>query len=445
MAQGGWNRPRPGLQGHSSGTASTAFPHSCILDPMDKTFEELGLSSNVLEAVQDLGYTEPTPVQEQTIPLVLEGRDVIAAAQTGTGKTAAFLLPIMSNLGHIKKGQNPICLVITPTRELAQQIDETAHAIGTYTGHRTFTVMGGTKYEPQVKAIRNGVEILVATPGRLIDLLQQKAVNLKHVRTLVIDEADRMLDMGFWPSVRKIVAQVPPTRQTLMFSATISRDVTMSVGSLLHDPAYVEIAPKGTAAETITQYLMPVERSQKTSLLIAMLEKKGAERVLVFTGTKQGADTCARQLEKAGFRVRAIHSDRSQAQRERALEQFKKGKIDILVATDVIARGIDISDVSYVYNYDVPTNPEDYVHRIGRTGRAGETGLAVTLMGPDEISPLREIEYLMGELVPLYDLEGFPYRDGRIVPNAKRSTKRTRHNVFSGSKMRSQSRRGYRR
>lgn len=412
---------------------------------MDKSFEDLGLTKEVLEAVSDLGYEEPTPVQEQAIPLVLEGRDIVAAAQTGTGKTAAFLLPIMCKLGRVKKHQSPICLVITPTRELAQQIDETAYTIGKHTHHRAFTVVGGTKYEPQIAAIKNGVEILVATPGRLLDLLQQNAVSLKHIEVLVIDEADRMLDMGFWPSVRKIVAQVPHSRQTMMFSATISSDVMTSVGSLLRDPEFIEIAHKGTTADTITQYLMPVERAQKGDLLCAMLEQKGCKRVLVFTATKARADACAKRLTKKGFKARAIHADRSQAQREHALEDFKEGKVDVLVATDVLARGIDISDVSHVYNYDVPKNPEDYVHRIGRTGRAGETGLAVTFMGADEIGDLREIEYLMKKLIPTYDLEGFTYRDGRIVPNPKRSAKRHNHMAFSGSRMRGRGRGGYRR
>jgi ATP-dependent RNA helicase RhlE len=411
----------------------------------NRTFAELGLSKEVLAAVDELGYESPTPVQEQAIPLILDGRDVAASAQTGTGKTAAFLLPVMTTLGRIKKNQNPICLVITPTRELAQQIDRTAYVIGKHTHHRAFTVVGGTKYEPQIKAIRSGTEILVATPGRLLDLLKQNALNLKHIEVLVLDEADRMLDMGFWPSVRKIVARVTHPHQTLMFSATLSSDIMSTAGSLLHDPEFVEIAPKGAAADTIKQYLMPVARSQKADLLCAMLEQKGHERVLVFTGTKVRADACARRLKKAGFKAHAIHADRSQAQREHALEDFKEGKIDVLVATDVLARGIDISDVSHVYNYDVPKNPEDYVHRIGRTGRAGETGLAVTFMGPDEIGDLREIEYFMKQLVPTYDLEDFPYRDDRIVPNAKRSARRHAHSVFSGSRMRARSRNAYHR
>ena len=262
---------------------------------------------------------------------------------------------------------------------------------------------------------------------------------------LVIDEADRMLDMGFWPSVRKIVSRITHPHQTLMFSATLSQDILATTSSLLHDPQFVEIAPKGTAAETITQYLMPVARSQKADLLCAMLKAHGYKRVLVFTGTKLRADTCAKRLAKAGFKAKPIHADRSQAQRERELENFKEGKIDVLVATDVLARGIDISDVSHVYNYDVPKNPEDYVHRIGRTGRAGEKGLAVTFMSPEEIGDLREIEYFMKQLVPVYDLEGFPYRDDRIVPNPKRSAKRHAHSVFSGSKMRSRSRSAYHR
>lgn len=409
---------------------------------MTKSFEELGLSEKTLAAVCDMGYTEPTPVQEQAIPLVLEGRDIVAAAQTGTGKTAAFTLPVMDHLGHAGKQQGPLCLIVTPTRELAQQIDNVATTIAKQTEHRVLTVVGGVGYEPQKKALKKGIDILVATPGRLLDLFEQKAVSLKNVEVLVLDEADRMLDMGFWPSVRKIVAQVTRRKQTLLFSATISSDVMTSAGSLLHNPEFIEIARKGTTAETIEQFIMPVEHTQKADLLQALLTEKKPERVLVFTRTKHRADSVAKRLGKQGFKTRAIHADRSQAQRERALEDFRKGKTDILVATDVLARGIDISDISQVINYDVPNNPEDYVHRIGRTGRAGESGYAITFVGPDEISDLREIEYLMKKIIPVYDLPDFPYRDGRIVPAPDRVAKKKMRSVYRSS---NRGRRGYRR
>ena len=409
---------------------------------MTKEFTELGLSEKMLSAVKEMGYENPTPVQEQAIPLVLDGRDVAAAAQTGTGKTAAFALPVMDRLGFSRKKQGPLCLVITPTRELAQQIDEVMTTIAKKTGHRVLTIVGGVKYDGQIDGLKKGVDILVATPGRLLDLMDRKAVTLRNVEVLVIDEADRMLDMGFWPSVRKIVAGVPENRQTMLFSATLSNDVVRSVSSLLHDPEFVEIARKGTTAEGIEQFIMPVEHEQKADLLYAMLEQKGCERVIVFTRTKHRADACAKRLTKHGFNAKAIHADRSQSQRQHALEDFKSGKVDVLVATDILARGIDIEDVSHVYNYDVPQNPEDYVHRIGRTGRAGEEGYAITFVGPDEIGDMREIEFLMQKIIPTYDLEGFPYREGRIVPNPTRSPKRHNKSVFSGS--RGRSRRGRR-
>jgi ATP-dependent RNA helicase RhlE len=400
---------------------------------MTNTFKDLGLSEKTLISIEHMGYQEPTPVQEQAIPFILAGRDVVAAAQTGTGKTAAFMLPILNNLGKSRKGQGPLCLVITPTRELAQQIDRVSTTIAKQTAHRTLTVVGGTKYDPQIRALKQGVDVLVATPGRLIDLCERKVVNLKDVEVLVLDEADRMLDMGFMPSVKKIIAQVSRERQTLLFSATLNSDVMTSVSTLLKNPEYIEIARRGATADTIEQLIMPVEHSQKPDLLAEVLKERGGKRVLVFTRTKSRADACAKKLAHQGFRTRSIHADRSQSQREHALEDFRNGKIDVLVATDVLARGIDISDVSQVYNFDVPNNPEDYVHRIGRTGRAGESGYAITFVGPDEISNLREIEYLLKTIIPTYDLPGFPYSDARIVPAPDRSTKKKARTVYRGS------------
>ncbi len=396
------------------------------------TFEELGLSNEILAAVAALGYVAPTPIQEQAIPLVLEGRDVVGAAQTGTGKTAAFTLPLLQRIG---RGDGaPLALVVTPTRELAAQIDRVASEVCKHTGQRAAAIVGGVKYGPQIAPVKAGVELLVATPGRLIDLVDRGEVNLKRIEVLVLDEADRMLDMGFWPSVRKILSFLPKERQNLLFSATISGEVTTIVSRMLHDPAFVEIAVRGTTAEGIDQAIMPVEQSQKPDLLAAVIEEKGADRVLVFTRTKARADLVRTILDKKGLRVAVMHADRTQQQRDSALERFREGKVDVLVATDIIARGIDISDIDHVVNYDVPENPEDYVHRIGRTGRAGASGYALTLVGPDEITQLREIEYLLGKILPVHDVEGFPYRPGRIIPFEGRPAKKPTRAAFGAKK-----------
>ena len=378
------------------------------------TFDTLGLNQDILAAVSEMGYTEPTPIQRESIPLILAGRDVVGAAQTGTGKTAAFTLPLMQRVG-MGTGA-PRALVVSPTRELAQQIEKVASVVGEHTGQRTCIVVGGVGYEPQVKRLKGGVEILVATPGRLIDLHERKDVDLSQVEILVLDEADRMLDMGFWPSVRRILAHLPKERQNLLFSATLSEDITNIVGRMLHDPAYVEVAIKGTTAEGIEQAIMPVEQSQKPELLAGVLQRRGADRVLVFTRTKQRADMLETILERMNIKVGVMHADRAQGARQAALEDFRAGKMEVLIATDIVARGIDISDISHVINYDVPENPEDYVHRIGRTGRAGASGYALTFVGPDEIVQMREIEYMLGKLLPMEDLEGFEYRPGRIMP-----------------------------
>jgi ATP-dependent RNA helicase RhlE len=411
-----------------------------MLHGMTTTFADLGLSEKILAAVEDMGYTEPTPVQEQAIPAVLEGRDVCAAAQTGTGKTAAFTLPIMDRLGKAQRGQGPLVLIVTPTRELAQQIEDVVVAVSKHTGHRGLTVVGGVGYEPQIKALKSGVDILVATPGRLIDLHDRKAVKLNSVHTLVIDEADRMLDMGFWPSMRKIISFLPMKKgkpvQTLLFSATLDDNVVRSVSSILHDPVRIEIAPKNVAADTVEQYIMPVDAMQKLALLVAVLKERGADRVLVFTRTKGRADAVAKRLRKEGYKASAIHAGHTQAQRSKALDNFRDGRTQVLVATDVLARGIDIPDIDHVINYDVPDNPEDYVHRIGRTGRAGETGYSLTFVAQDEITPLREIEYLMHKVIDEYDLPGFDYNDARIVPSPTRSPERKKAMAFRGSRSR---------
>ncbi|CAK7013179.1 MAG: ATP-dependent RNA helicase RhlE [Paraeggerthella hongkongensis] len=389
-------------------------------------FNELGLSDQALEAVARLGYEAPTPVQEQAIPLALEGRDLIAAAKTGTGKTAAFSLPSLDRLEHAKGGQGPLMLVVTPTRELAQQIGEVCTAIATSTHHRILTVVGGLSYEPQIKKLKHGVDVLIATPGRLVDLMEQQAVRLGDVEVLVLDEADRMLDMGFWPAMRKIIGATPTTRQTLLFSATIDASIKNSVGKLLHDPAFVEIAHKGETADTVDQYVIHVPQAVKPALLKAVLAEKGADRVIVFARTRSRADATCRRLKRAGYSVEAIHSDRSQNQRRRALDNFAAGTTGILVATDVLARGIDVEEVEYVVNYDLPTQPEDYVHRIGRTGRAGAAGYAVSFVSPETVDALRDIEKLIKRPIPEMQLASFDMQEAEedAVAKAQRADAR---------------------
>jgi ATP-dependent RNA helicase RhlE len=379
------------------------------------------LSVDVLRAVGDLGYTEPTPVQERTIPAVLEGKDVLAAAQTGTGKTAAFLLPVLSGLGHATAASAPLMLVVTPTRELAQQIADVAGAICAHTGHRFASVVGGVGYEPQKKALTQGCDVLVATPGRLIDLMEQGACDLGGIDVLVLDEADRMLDMGFMPSVRRIVEACPGRSQTLLFSATLSADVLDNMGSLVTDPVSVEVAPKGTTAETVDQYVLGVSAEAKKRVLVELLRREGADRVIVFVRGKHRADHMSRVLQKKGFVSAPIHGDRSQNQRARALAQFLSGEVGVLVATDVLSRGIDIPEVSYVVNVDVPHEPEDYVHRIGRTGRAGARGWSLTFCSEDEYDDLRAIEMLTAHVMPTYPrAEGLDVGEDSFAPDPSR-------------------------
>lgn len=403
-------------------------------------FADLGLSDSVLAAVEDLGYEHATPVQAAAIPEVLAGRDLLAAAQTGTGKTAAFLLPTMSTLPRVKRargramsvGCGPRMLIITPTRELAQQIDDVCRKIAARTKHVAVTVVGGVSYNPQKSALKRGCDILVATPGRLVDLIDQGACMLDEVQVLVLDEADRMLDMGFLPAVRKIVGFTPADRQTLLFSATLDEKEVGSITDLVTEPARVEIAPATSTAETVDQYLLPVSPEAKNGVLTDLLLQQGAERTIVFTRTKRRADTCCRRLSRAGISCAAIHGDRSQAQRERALRAFRDGKCDVLVATDVLARGIDVTDVRYVVNFDVPEEPVDYIHRIGRTGRAGEMGWALTIVTDQDVEEFYDIEALMGKTADLFDAEGLdlgenpPFVDPDRVPAAKPAGKKAK-------------------
>lgn len=351
--------------------------------------------------MRDLGYTEPTPVQEQGIPLVLQGRDLIAAAKTGTGKTAAFSLPTMDQLPHREGNQRgPFMLIVTPTRELASQIADTCMPIGKQTHHFVGVFLGGVAYGPQIKKLERGLDVAIATPGRMIDLMERNAACLDDVQVLVLDEADRMLDMGFWPQVERIVKATPADRQTLLFSATIDRSQDKTMFSILNDPAIVEISHRGETADKVDQYIIKTTRRQKPELLNSFIKEKGGYRVIVFTRTKGGADNCCRRLRRIGIPAEAIHADRSQAQRSRALSNFREGKTQVLVATDVLARGIDVPEVDYVVNYDLPMMPEDYVHRIGRTGRAGESGFAVSFATPDTRNLLRGIQKFTGQEIP---------------------------------------------
>ncbi len=407
---------------------------------MTTSFAELGLNEQILAGVDALGFSTPTPVQAGAIPEVLADRDVVASAQTGTGKTAAFALPTLQRIAG-KSGHGPHALVVTPTRELAAQIDDVVKVVCQKTGQRAVIVMGGAKFDKQIAALEKGCDLLVATPGRLLDLMEHNHVSLAGVEVLVLDEADRMLDMGFWPSVRRIMHALPERHQTLLFSATIPPSIKSTIDAMLHEPAVVEISRVGETADTVEEHLCPVTQAQKPELLRALLDTGGAsgerpERVLVFCRTKHRVDDVSAMLKNAQVKVDVMHADRPQQARARALERFREGKVQVLVATDVMSRGIDVAGVDAVVNFDVPMDPEDYVHRIGRTGRAGATGHAYTFVAPDEISPLREIEYFTKKLVPVWDLPGFAYDAGRIVPQEGRSTKKPSRTMFSGSRAR---------
>ena len=441
---------------------------------MEITFAELGLNEQILAGVATLGFSAPTPVQAAAIPAVLAGKDVVASAQTGTGKTAAFMLPTLQRIAVEKPGETekpdakerntadkrtataersakhnakrgddkrnayPRALIITPTRELAAQIDAVAKSVCASTGQQAVIVTGGARYKHQITALQKGCDVLVATPGRLIDLLDKKHTSLENIQVLVLDEADRMLDMGFWPSVRRIMEQLPRAHQTLLFSATLPASITSTIDALLKDPERIEIARTGQTAATIEQHLCSVTQGQKPQLLKALIDSfdPAPERVLVFCRTKSRVDSIYKNLKAAGLKVDVMHADRPQKARARALERFRSGAIQVLVATDVMSRGIDIQGIDAVINFDVPLDPEDYVHRIGRTGRAGAAGQAFTFMGPDEVTPLREIEYFTKALIPSWDLPGFSYDSGRIMLQDSRSTSKTTRSMFSGSRSR---------
>jgi ATP-dependent RNA helicase RhlE len=370
-------------------------------------FADLGFSDALLKSIEQEGYTTPTPIQQLAIGHVLAGRDVLGIAQTGTGKTAAFALPILDRLvaaGLSKaRGRKARVLVLSPTRELATQIATSFRAYGRHTGMRQAVVYGGVSQNPQAKAIRDGVDVIVATPGRLMDLMNQRLVSLAGIEMLVIDEADRMFDMGFIRDIQRIVSQLPTRRQTLLFSATMPRDIRDLADSVLNDPVRVQVPAKNPAAETVEQSVYFVHKRNKPHLLKHVIEKLGMTRAIVFTRTKHGADKVVRGLAKAGIKAEAIHGNKSQNARQRALANFKSDKPPVLVATDVAARGLDIDEVSHVVNFDLPNVAETYVHRIGRTGRAGATGIAVSFCDHEEQASLREIEKLLGKKTPVCD------------------------------------------
>jgi ATP-dependent RNA helicase RhlE len=370
------------------------------------TFKDLGLAPFFTGRCEQLGYTTPTPVQEQAIPVVLAGGDIMACAETGTGKTAAFLLPILQHLVENKNKPGTRVLVLSPTRELANQTEAACREFAPK-GVTCTAIIGGASYNRQVQALKRGANLIIATPGRLIDLMDQGLVDYRGLTHLVLDEADRMLDMGFLPSIKRIVKTLPAKRQTLFFSATMTAEIEHIAYSMLKDPTVIEVSPRGRAAGTIEQTAYPVAQQSKLPLLLELLSKESFDRVLVFTRTKRGADRVAHILEMRDHKSNRIHGDRSQSQRESALRAFKSGHTNVLVATDVAARGIDIDQVSHVINYDIPEVPEDYVHRIGRTGRAGHKGRAITLFTIAEEHSMRAIEKLTGERVERIHLPDF--------------------------------------
>jgi len=373
------------------------------------SFTELGLKPELLRAVAEAGYTIPTPIQVQAIPTILEGKDVMGGAQTGTGKTAGFALPILQKLlptanTSPSPARHPVrALILTPTRELAIQVEESIRTYGKYTGLRSTVVFGGVDIKQQLPIVRGGVEILVATPGRLLDHIEQKSLYLGQVEIFVLDEADRMLDMGFIPDIKRIMALLPATakRQNLLFSATFSGEIKKLADQLLNAPQLIEVARRNTAAETVSQSVYKIAADQKRALLKHIVTSRNLWQVLCFVRTKHGASRLARQLEKDGLKTTAIHGDKSQAARLEALDEFKAAKVQVMVATDVAARGLDIDDLPLVVNYEMPYVPEDYIHRIGRTGRAGQAGEAISLCAPDEEKLLAEIERLLKRSLPV--------------------------------------------
>ena len=399
------------------------------------SFEHLNLIEPILKALKEEGYTQPTPIQKQAIPILLEGRDLLGCAQTGTGKTAAFAIPVIQLLMQkpLPGKKNIRALILTPTRELAIQIEESFNAYGRHTGLKSVVVFGGVSQHPQTQALRNGIDILVATPGRLLDLIDQKFIHLQHIEFFILDEADRMLDMGFVHDVKKIIARLPQKRQSLFFSATMPPEIVKLSASILTNPAKVEVTPVSSTAETVRQAIYFVEKAEKRKLLTHLLKKDDSiVTTLVFTRTKHGADRVAKDLTKSGIKAEAIHGDKSQNARQRALSNFKAKQTRVLVATDIAARGIDVDELSYVINYDMPNVPETYVHRIGRTGRAGASGMAISFCDFEERAYLRDITKLIGKQIPSVD--DHPFVDSapqvKIVVNQNGEARPKKKNSF---------------
>lgn len=377
------------------------------------SFEQLGLSADLLRAISDQGYTKPTPIQKQAIPVILEGGDVMGGAQTGTGKTAGFTLPMLRRLEiHANNSMSPAkhpvrALILVPTRELAVQVYESVKTYGKYLSLRSTVVYGGVNIDAQIEAVRSGIEILVATPGRLLDHLQQKTLVLTKVEILILDEADRMLDMGFLPDIKQIIQLLPEQRQNLMFSATFSEEIKKLASKILKNPKLIEVAKQNSVSELVTHIVHPIESIRKQELLVFLIKQSDLQQVLVFTRTKQSADRLAQQLNQYDILSAAIHGDRNQLQRTQALDSFKQGLIRVLVATDVAARGLDIEELTHVINFELPNNPEDYIHRIGRTGRAGAKGFAISLVSKEENKLLIGVEKLLKTKVKIEEISGF--------------------------------------
>jgi len=370
-------------------------------------FATLGLGSKLAQALKEKGYVEPTPIQAKAIPTILAGRDVIGVAQTGTGKTAAFVLPLLEKMAATPPQRTMRVLVIAPTRELVAQIEENVRAYGRHLPLRYATIFGGVGEGPQIQALRRGVDLVVATPGRLIDLMEQRHVDFAALQVLVLDEADRMLDMGFLPAIRRIVAKTPAARQTLLFSATMSKEIEGVAKDVLKNPVLVEIGARSTPAEAVTQYVVEVSPAGKVPALIHLLKDAALESVLVFSRTKHGADRIARKLSAAGLTTATLHSNRTQGQRLQALRRFKSGDVRVLIATDIAARGIDVDGISHVINFDFPPQPEDYVHRIGRTGRAQAIGDAISFATHEDADSVKRLERFLGRGIARKKLEGY--------------------------------------
>lgn len=403
------------------------------------SFNTLGLSADLLRAVSEQGYSKPTPVQEQAIPVILERRDIMAGAQTGTGKTAGFTLPLLQLLDtttQLKNKRHIRALILVPTRELAAQVQESVHIYGKFLPLRSTVIFGGVGIGPQIKKLRQGVDILVATPGRLLDHVQQKTLDLSRVEILVLDEADRMLDMGFIRDIRRIISLLPSHRQNLMFSATFSDEIRQLANSILKSPETIQVARRNTAAEGVLQTIHPVDHSRKSELLKHLIETGNWQQVLVFIGKKHSANRLTQQLNKAGINAAAIHGDKSQAQRTKALADFKNFKVQVLVGTDVASRGLDIDQLHHVVNFELPNSPEDYVHRIGRTGRAGNEGAAISLVAPNEMGLLKDIERLLKRDLPKITIPDYePDPRIQLVPlnRGNRSNSRAKSGLGHGN------------